>query len=325
VIELAQKTTEITPSNEYKIMDTQDEQQILDELQGHYLTEFVYSFKVGGRDVIGLSWAGIKELAYRYGGIQVESCNIEDKGDFWLVTCKALDIKRCNSRFGVATQSKTMKRRDGSIEPDEFALQKATSKAQRNAMRALMPEIAVKQYIDQFLTEKNGKAPEQTPPYHPAQPQQSVPKNVTPKPIATSEEPAPKTNGKHLDIDPETLTILTASTQIQDERIKQYQITPDGNNQIGMINVLDDVVSIVPYQANLRRDHTAFTNFLFPKILDAMCGKHGCEYEAVGTQEGALLYILVKGKLEEKQVKELLTPTRWAFLKANEQNGNQQA
>ncbi len=314
---MAQKT-EITPS-EYKIMDGQDEQQVLEELQGHYLTEFVYSFKAGGRDVIGLSWAGVKELAYRYGGIQVESCNIEDKGDFWLVTCKASDIKRSNSRFGVATQSKTMKRRDGTVEPDEFALQKATSKAQRNAIRALMPEIAVKQYIDQFLTEKNGKAQEQTsaPPYHPTQTQQTTPcqepKNVT-----------PKTSGKHLDIDPETLTVLTASTQNLDERIKQYPMTLDGNNQVGIINVLDDTVSIVPYQANLRRDHTAFTSFLFPKILDAMCTKYGCEYEAVGTQEGALLYILIKGKLEEKQVKELLTPARWAFLKAFEANGKEQ-
>lgn len=316
---MAQKT-EITPS-EYKIMDGQDEQQVLEELQGHYLTEFVYSFKAGGRDVIGLSWAGIKELAYRYGGIQVDSCNIEDKGDFWLVTCKASDIKRSNSRFGVATQSKTMKRRDGTVEPDEFALQKATSKAQRNAIRALMPEIAVKQYIDQFLTEKNGKAQEQTsaPPYHPAQPQQqppttpSEPKNVTP----------PKTN-KHLDIDPETLTVLTASTPIQDERIKQYPILPDGANQVGMVNVLDDVLAIVPYQANLRSDHTAFTSFLFPQILDKICNKYTCEYQVVGTSEGALLYILVKGKLEEKEIKGLTTSARWAFLKAFEANGKEQ-
>ncbi|MFA5365563.1 MAG: hypothetical protein WC325_10335 [Candidatus Bathyarchaeia archaeon] len=165
--------TEILAPNEYKIMDNRDENQILSELQGHYLTEFVYSFKAGGRDVIGLSWAGVKELAYRYGGIQVESCNIEDKGEFWLVTCKALDIEKRNSRFGVATQSKMMKRRDGSAEPDDFALQKATSKAQRNAIRALMPEIAVKQYIDIFLNEK-------AQPPRPSQP----PVNVTPsKPV----------------------------------------------------------------------------------------------------------------------------------------------
>ena len=149
---------ELQPANEFSIMDRADEQQILDELQGHYLTEFVYSFRAGNKDVIGLSWAGVKELAYRYGGIQIESCTIEEKTDFWLVTCKALDIVKKNSRFGVATQSKTMKRKDGSVEIDDFALQKASSKAQRNAIRALMPEIAVKGYIDQFLKERSGKA-----------------------------------------------------------------------------------------------------------------------------------------------------------------------
>lgn len=174
---MTENKSEIQPVNEYKIMDTRDENQILAELQGHYLTEFVYSFKAGGRDVIGLSWAGVKELAYRYGGIQVEECKIEEKADFWLVTCKAVDVQRKNSRFGVATQSKMMKRRDGSSEVDEFALQKATSKAQRNAIRALMPEIAVKQYIDQFLSEKEAPAA------------RVVPVNVTPKPAPPSNLP----------------------------------------------------------------------------------------------------------------------------------------
>ena len=149
------------------------------------------------------------------------------------------------------------------------------------------------------------------------QPQQQTtaspaePKNVTP----------PKTN-KHLDIDPETLTVLTASTPIQDERIKQYPILPDGNNPVGIVNVLDDVLAIVPYQANLRSDHTAFTSFLFPRILDKVCNKYKCEYEVVGTSEGALLYILVKGALAEEEIKGLTTSARWAFLKANEQNAN---
>jgi hypothetical protein len=70
-------------------------------------------------------------------------------------------------------------------------------------------------------------------------------------------------------------------------------------------------------------DSNAFTSFLFPKIIDKVCNKHGCEYEVVGTQEGALLYILIKGKLAEEQIKELLTPTRWAFLKAFEATNNQ--
>jgi hypothetical protein len=172
---MTEKKQDIQPADQFKIMDARDENQILSELQGHYLTEFVYSFKAGGRDIIGLSWAGIKEIAYRMKGIQIETCTIEDKADYWMVTCKALDIERRSSRFGVATQSKLLKRKDGNTEPDDFALQKATSKAQRNAIRALIPEITAKQYINQFLEEC--ERPVQS--WH-REPEQQHPKDVTP-------------------------------------------------------------------------------------------------------------------------------------------------
>ena len=137
-------------------------------------------------------------------------------------------------------------------------------------------------------------------------------------------QPSTKTaklaDNKHLNIDPETLELLTTATEIKDERLKQYPLKPEANIPVGMINVLDDVTAIVPYQANLRKDHTALTNFLFQNILEKTCTKHNCEYEVVSTQEGALLYILIKGKLEEESIKGLLTSTRWAFLKANETN-----
>jgi hypothetical protein len=210
--------SDVTPVNEFQIMDRADEQQILDELQGHYLTEFVYSFHAGNKDVIGLSWAGIKELAYRYGGIQVESCSIEEKTDFWLVTCKALDIVKKNSRFGVATQNKMMKRRDGSSEVDEFALQKATSKAQRNAIRALMPEIAVKQYIDKFMAEKQGKP---TTPFKRVEPtEKQVPKDVTPEQPKAEDEQVPVSYQLNSWIKPEIYALLNQSEEGSDIILK---------------------------------------------------------------------------------------------------------
>ena len=143
---------------EFAIMERADETQIIQELQGHYLEEFVYSFEVGSRRVVGLSWAGIKECSYRLGGIEVESCQIEDKGDGWTVLCKASDKFKGSSRFGVSTQSKTMKLKDGSAVADEFSLQKCVSKAQRNAIRRLIPELFIKNFVDRYLAE-HGKAP----------------------------------------------------------------------------------------------------------------------------------------------------------------------
>lgn len=308
---MAQKT-DITPSNQieknvYQEMDVRDEAQILSEMRGEILGEMVYDITISGRRVTNLSYNGVKEAIRRRGSLEILDVKTEESDSTIRALVKVRDLQNRIDVLGASESDKSK----------PFAYTLAINKAERNAFAKLIPAKWFATLIDEYLQQKNGRhetripaqQPQQQPPTTP-----SEPKNVTP----------PKTSSKHLDIDPETLTVLTASTQIQDERIKQYPMTLDGNNQVGIINVLDDTVSIVPYQANLRRDHTTFTSFLFPKILDAMCTKYGCEYEAVGTQEGALLYILIKGKLEEKQVKELLTPARWAFLKAFEANGKEQ-
>jgi len=149
---------------EFVLMERRDEAQILEELKGHYLEEFVYSFEQAGRRVIGLSWAGVKECAYRLGGIAVEHCEVLDVGDAWRCIAKAVNKADGSSRWGACQQPKTIKYRSGGEAPDEFALQKAVSKAQRNAIRALLPEVFIKTMIDRFLEEKRraadfGKAP----------------------------------------------------------------------------------------------------------------------------------------------------------------------
>ena len=41
--------------NEYQIMEKQDEDQILSEMKGEFLQQYVYSFKQGTRDGRGVS------------------------------------------------------------------------------------------------------------------------------------------------------------------------------------------------------------------------------------------------------------------------------
>jgi hypothetical protein len=48
-------------------------------------------------------------------------------------------------RIGVSEQAKTMKLSDGREVKDPFALQKALSKAQRNALRIFIPESAIEE------------------------------------------------------------------------------------------------------------------------------------------------------------------------------------
>lgn len=138
--------TEILPQEDFTELERRDEAQIMAELKGKYLDEFVYQFQSGGRTVTGLSWAGIKEIAYRMGRITVDLVRMEETDQAWIVVTKATDAERGNSRLGVSTQSKTMKGK-----PDPFSLQKAMSKSQRNAIRPLLPEEMLKTWITKFL------------------------------------------------------------------------------------------------------------------------------------------------------------------------------
>jgi hypothetical protein len=131
---------------DFQQLDQLDENQIIAELQGAVTQEMVYSFRSGGKQVTGLSWSGIKHLASRLGNVQVDLLQVLDTGDSWCVLCKALVGE--SSRVGAAEQSKAMKNGN----PDPFALPKATSKAQRNAIRALLPEKLIIETINAHAT-----------------------------------------------------------------------------------------------------------------------------------------------------------------------------
>ena len=132
------------PPQAYEIMEARDEAQILAEIQGQILEEMVYSFRVGGREVTGISWVGIKEIARRYGKIDVDLIQLLDSPEGYTVIVKAKDIEKGNGMLGVSTQAKIMQLKNKETQIDQFALQKALSKAQRNAIRALIPEAFFK-------------------------------------------------------------------------------------------------------------------------------------------------------------------------------------
>ena len=58
--------------------------------------------------------------------------------------------------------------------------------------------------------------------------------------ISPEGDKAKMAENKHLNIDPETLELLTTATEIKDERLKQYPLKPEANIPVGMINILDD-------------------------------------------------------------------------------------
>jgi hypothetical protein len=150
---------EIVPSGNtpYEVMDRRDEEQIMAELDGipsKVLEEMVYSFMAGGQKITGLSFVGVKTLALEAGHIGIVDLKVQETPDSFRVMALAKDYTRNVTFFGIADQAKLMPMRSGAPIPDKFALQKAVSKAQRNAIFNLLPRKLVAEFISKCLKAK---------------------------------------------------------------------------------------------------------------------------------------------------------------------------
>lgn len=147
----------------FRLFDQRDEHQITDALKGQFLDEFVYSFCrhhkwVEGKrppeckctDIItGLSWLGVQEAAREYRGIRVplDKMRKVETEESIEVSVEAIDTKTDSSRIGVACQSKKMRLSGGQVMDDPFCVAKAVAKAQRNAIRPLLPVSLIKAWV----------------------------------------------------------------------------------------------------------------------------------------------------------------------------------
>ena len=167
---------DLANTEQFSELEKRDENQILAELQGNILKEMFYETR--DKKTI-VSWIGIKEIARNYGGIDVNLVEKSDLGDQWFVCVKAADKRNGYSMLGASTQPKLMdvhdldeegkwmKNEGGKYtfhkEPDPFVLQKAFSKAQRNAIRALIPETYFAQMIDTWRKGGKQQSPDSSP------------------------------------------------------------------------------------------------------------------------------------------------------------------
>ncbi len=136
---------------DYEELDKVEDQTIIEIMTGQAVQDYVYSFKQGGRLVEGLTLAGINEAANRRGGITVEDVQFEEKDDSWIAIVKATDTFTGSSRYGAFEQTKRMGSRE-----DPFAFTKAVHKAQRNAIKQLLPVPVIKEVLNFYL---HGKMP----------------------------------------------------------------------------------------------------------------------------------------------------------------------
>lgn len=140
----------------YIISEKLDEQQIVDEIRGEILEQFFYELPGSGR--VGLSWSGIKFVAARMRDqghpISVKDLDVVEAHDgrSYLARAMAVDLATNEIRWGAAEQSKFIKKSymkgNDKVTEEElnpFAYVLAASKAQRNAIRNFIPEVAIQE------------------------------------------------------------------------------------------------------------------------------------------------------------------------------------
>ncbi len=150
-----------------KEIEARDESQILAELAGETINEYVYEVKQwdsrNKKELrkIKLSWAGVKEVARLRGNIVLSEPMITDTDDALRIVIKATDLTRNFTVFGGCHQPKKMKVNDydkdsgeitGShLEDDPFYFTKGLSKCQRNALNLCIPGDFAAKCIDRWL------------------------------------------------------------------------------------------------------------------------------------------------------------------------------
>jgi len=132
--------------SEFSIVEKRDEDQILAELEGQVIEEYFY---VTSHKKTVISYTGIKEIARIQGNIETDLVDIKETDTSWIVVIKATDKENGNSLLGTSVQSKLMDTRDGE-KPDEFCYQKAFSKAQRNAIKSIIPEAVFAKALEEW-------------------------------------------------------------------------------------------------------------------------------------------------------------------------------
>ncbi len=149
--------------NQIREIDERDENQIVAELAGQSIEEYIYEItdKKSKKRTVKLSWIGTREMARYRGNISVSDPIITDADGYVRIVVKATDLKRNFSVFGGTHQPKRQKVKifdeageqlgyEDQDDPHYFT--KALSKAQRNVFQAVIPADFAARMIDRFLT-----------------------------------------------------------------------------------------------------------------------------------------------------------------------------
>jgi hypothetical protein len=222
---------------------------------------------------------------------RVPPTGLDDKGNFFYrVVVKAFHKPTGRSAVGVAVASKSEKERWAHEEHDILTL--AHTRAKNRGISDLTGggEVSAEEMVADI-------------------------RDVTP--VGSSEKA--KTTALPAHQVTETIqTGIPTTTEVlpPGSSCRQFPLIDTKRGSLGMMNVSDTEANLVPSVKVLAND-PAIEHFLTSRVLEPLKEKHGFQYSLFSELE-ILKTIHVKGKLDDKQIKELQSATAWAFAKASE-------
>lgn len=194
-------------AEEIMLVNARDEEQILAELSGVPVDEFVYKNKRGQYELTyaGTKWA-VRKLAERGEAIrevadpQVAVCPMDP--EYITVTIRAARYKvstdpkgevMLDTSVGAARNWKSQRLTSGKVIPDENFFKKAIGIATRNAKQSLLPQDFLRDMIDALARKAEGKPDPKPKAEKPAKSEAKKPEAEKPKEEAKKPEAeAPK-------------------------------------------------------------------------------------------------------------------------------------
>jgi len=154
-------SNELVEARPFLLMDQEDEKQIIAEMQGEIIKQYVYSYHDRGRVVEGLSLAGINAVSIHMAEtghpMRVIEQNITEDAEFIKAVIKVgrYSVKNDGTEVGLdsAYGAKRQAKFYVSGKENPFAFEQAISKAERNARKKLIPEKVIVELMKQYKNE----------------------------------------------------------------------------------------------------------------------------------------------------------------------------
>ncbi len=160
----------VAPEQKFYIAsEMADDSQIEAELAGKATEYYVYHFPQDGKEIWGLSVKGANESVRLLNRNPKSGCRIRINPNFLRiereiiqngqkgveVAVYAENLINGDGAWGIKFESYLKPKRSGGNYTDKFALEKALSKAERNAKRKLIPEAIILEMMKKFMRDKS--------------------------------------------------------------------------------------------------------------------------------------------------------------------------